>query len=144
MIKECSISHLKQYGVVYARAFACEPWKDDWKAEDAEVHVRELMECPTAYGIEYVVEDEVLGFLLGTSMLFSWGRSFEINDLAVLPEYQGKGIGTKLLERCLSDMKERGIKMVNLITSTDEGLNGYYRKFGFEPAGDVMLMGKEL
>ena len=46
--------------------------------------------------------------ILGASMLFHYGRTFEINDLAVDPAYQGRGIAKTLLEKCKADMKERG------------------------------------
>lgn len=32
-------------------------------------------------------------------MLFHYGRVFEINDLAVAPDFQGRGIATALLEK---------------------------------------------
>ena len=63
------------------------------------------MESKQSYGLEYVMDDKVVGFLLGTSMLFHDGRTFEINDLAVDPEYQGRGIAKKLLARCQEEMK---------------------------------------
>ena len=68
---------------------------------DAVIHVRELLETKTSYGLEYVMDGKVVGFLLGTSMLFHYGRTFEINDLAVDPDYQAAA----LLPRCWSAAK---------------------------------------
>ena len=48
-------------------------------------------------------------------MLFHYGRTFEINDLAVDPIYQGRGIAKELMERMLSDIKEKGMVGVHLI-----------------------------
>jgi ribosomal protein S18 acetylase RimI-like enzyme len=73
-----------------------------------------------------------VGFILGSTMLFHYGKVFEVNDLAVLPDYQRKGIATELLERCLADMEERGIKGINLITANEGMLPGFYGKHGFE------------
>ncbi|XME02970.1 GNAT family N-acetyltransferase [Lachnospiraceae bacterium C1.1] len=64
--------------------------------------------------------------------------------VAVAPKYQGQGIGAKLLERCLSDMKEKGIAAVNLITSNDKKLSGFYEKHGFKRENEVILMGLEI
>ena len=85
-----------------------------------------------------------MGFILGSTMLFHYGRVFEINDLAVLPDYQRKGIATKLLKRCLAAMEERGIKGVNLITANEGILPGFYGKHGFEREDRVILMGREI
>ena len=139
-----TIEHLKQYGEIYAKAFSGEPWHDPWKVEDAQIHVRELMETETAYGLEYVVDGHVAAFLLGTSMLFHYGRTFEINDLAVDPDYQGRGIASILLERCKADMKEQGIVGIHLITSGESFLPDFYEHHGFMRETEVILMGMEL
>lgn len=98
-IKPCTIEHLNQYGAIYAAAFSGEPWNDDWSVEDATIHVGELLEHKQHYGLECVVDGEVAGFILGTSMLFHYGRFFEINDLAVAPRHQRQGIASQLLRQ---------------------------------------------
>ena len=85
------MEHVGRYAQIYAAAFSGEPWNDPWTVEDAEVHVRELLECRQSFGLEYVIDGEIVGFILGTSMLFHYGRTFEINDLAVAPEHQRQG-----------------------------------------------------
>ncbi len=87
--------NLERYAQIYTEAFACEPWNDHWKVEDAKVHIGELLESKQAYGLEYIVDEKVIAFVLGTSMLFSYGRTFEINDLAVDPKYHRQGIAKK-------------------------------------------------
>ncbi len=142
-IKPCTLDHLNRYGAIYAAAFSGEPWNDNWTVEDATVHVKELLESNQHYGLEYVVNGEVAGFILGTSMLFSYGRTFEINDLAVAPKYQHRGIGKALLEKCLEDLKKQDIKGFHLITATEGVLPAFYEKYGFKKENRVMLMGLE-
>ncbi len=143
-IKPIDMNHITRYGEIYATAFSGEPWNDPWKAEDAEIHVRELLETKTSYGLEYVEDEKVVGFLVGTSMLFHYGRTFEINDLAVDPQYQGHGIAKALLEQCKKDMKEQGIVGIHLITSGDGFLPEFYQRHGFKREDQVILMGMEL
>ena len=95
-INPCTIEHLNQYGAIYAAAFSGEPWNDNWTVEDATIHVSELLENKQHYGLECVVDGEVAGFILGTSMLFHYGRVFEINDLAVAPRHQRQGIASRM------------------------------------------------
>ena len=143
-IQLCSLEHIKRYGEIYAAAFSGEPWNDPWKPGDATIHIRELLESKTAYGLEYVIDGEVAGFILGTSMLFHYGRTFEINDLAVDPTYQGRGIAKELMERMLSDIKEKGMVGVHLITANKSFLPEFYERFGFEKEKRVILMGMDL
>lgn len=53
-----------------------------------------------------------------------------IQDIMVHPEYRGRGIGTQIMERLLSRLKEDGIFMVSVIYG-DEALRPFYEKFGF-------------
>lgn len=143
-IRPVTIEHAARYGEIYAAAFSGEPWNDPWDPKDAEIHVRELLDSKQSYGLEYVLDGKVAGFILGTSMIFHYGRVFEINDLAVDPACQGRGIAKTLLERCLSEMKKRGMAGVNLITEAEGFLPGFYEKYGFSREDRVILMGKEL
>ena len=143
-IKPMEAENVARYGDIYAAAFSGEPWNNPWDPADAVIHVRELLESKQSYGMEYVEDGKVVGFILGTSMLFHYGRTFEINGLAVDPAYQRRGIAKKLLERCLADMKARGIAGVHLITAGEGILPAFYEKYGFKKENEVILMGLEM
>ena len=138
------MDHVSRYGEIYAKAFSGEPWNDPWKPEDAVIHVKEILEMKQSYGLEYIEDNMVVGFLLGSSMLFHYGRTFEINDLAVDPAYQGKGIAKMLLEQCIADMKAQDIVGIHLITANESFLPDFYERHGFGREKEVILMGMEL
>ena len=143
-IHPITMEHIQRYGDIYAKAFSGEPWNDPWKPEDAIIHVKEILEMRQSYGLEYVEDSMVVGFLLGSSMLFHYGRTFEINDLAVDPAYQGKGIAKMLLEQRIADMKAQGIVGIHLITANEGFLPDFYERHGFGREKEVILMGMEL
>ena len=143
-IRHCLAEHIERYGEIYAKAFSGEPWNDPWKPEDAVIHVKEILEMKQSYGLEYVQDNTIVGFLLGSSMLFHYGRTFEINDLAVDPAFQGEGIAKLLLDRCIADMRERGIVGIHLITANEGFLPEFYERHGFSREEEVILMGMEL
>lgn len=47
----------------------------------------------------------------------------------VHPDYQGKGIGTELMNRTIAYLKERKIYMISVIF--EEKLLPFYKRFGF-------------
>lgn len=102
--------------------------------------LQELLESKQSYGLEYVLDGKVVGFILRTSMLFHYGRTFEINDLAVDPEFQRRGIAKELLEKCLADIKAQGMVGVHLITAGEGVLPEFYAKYGFKKETEVILM----
>ena len=97
-----------------------------------------------SYGLEYLIDGNVVGFILGSSMLFHYGRTFEINDLAVDPSYQKRGIASKLMDACMADLKAKDFVGVHLITAGEGILPKFYEKYGFKKEDKVILMGADL
>lgn len=58
-----------------------------------------------------------------------------VYDVAVHPDYQGRGIGKALMTRLLSHVSVWRVMLV-----ADGEVQGFYRQFGFAPYDDVMAM----
>jgi len=82
------------------------------------------------FSVIAIIDNEIVGIarLLGDAAIF-----YYINDVWVLPEYQGKGIGTKLVEKLIEHVKETGIPgtSVSLCLMSAKGKEGFYEKLGF-------------
>lgn len=78
-------------------------------------------------------DDKLLGHILLTKVQILDGeKAFETLALApvsVLPEHQGKGIGSALIIASFERAKQLGFSSVIVL-----GHPAYYPKFGFEPA----------
>ena len=57
-----------------------------------------------------------------------------IYDLMVLPEYQGKGVGSELIRRCIDHFPNS-----EWLVQTTEEISGYYEKKGFTVNNDTFL-----
>ena len=57
-----------------------------------------------------------------------------IYDLMVLPEYQGKSVGTELVKRCIEHYPNS-----EWLVQTKKEISGYYKKIGFTVNNDVFL-----
>jgi len=57
-----------------------------------------------------------------------------IYDLMVLPEYQNKGIGKELVERCIEHYPNS-----EWLVQTTKEISGYYEKIGFTVNNDMFL-----
>ena len=79
-----------------------------------------------------------------STMLFHYGRTFDINDLAVDPAYQRKGIAKKLMDQLLADIKAQGMVGAHLITAGEGALPAFYERYGFQKENRVILMGRDL
>lgn len=68
------------------------------------------------------------------------GKSAWFEDLCVLPEERGKGIGPQLLGFVLEAAKKAGALRVTLLTDGDnERAQALYRKLGFKPSSMLMM-----
>jgi predicted GNAT family N-acyltransferase len=60
---------------------------------------------------------------------------FQIHQMVVLPELQGQGLGTQILQGSIAAAIERGARL--LLLNARVAKAQFYQKFGFEPLGDV-------
>lgn len=77
----------------------------------------------------FVYEDPDNEWVVGCCALsVIWEDLAEIRSLAVLDFYQGGGIGRRLIEACLAEARELGIKRVFVLTYEAE----FFKHMGFE------------
>jgi predicted N-acetyltransferase YhbS len=82
--------------------------------------------------IDLVAADSVVvGHVLGAAGTIGGAQLLGVAPLSVAPERQGRGIGSSLMTDLLARAAGAGWPAVVLL-----GNPGYYRRFGFEPAGD--------
>jgi ribosomal protein S18 acetylase RimI-like enzyme len=82
--------------------------------------------------------------IIGTVLAGFDGHRGWIYSLAVLPKFRRKGIGGKLVEKAVDELKNLGCLKVNLqIMEDNSGVQNFYRKSGFV-VEDRISMGKTL
>ena len=64
-----------------------------------------------------------------------WEDLAEIKSLAVSEEHKGKGIGTMLVEECLKEAEELGVKKVFVLTYAQN----FFSKLNFEEVEKIKL-----
>ncbi|MBO5313210.1 MAG: ribosomal protein S18-alanine N-acetyltransferase [Clostridia bacterium] len=76
--------------------------------------------------------DFIVGHLSYTVIL----DECQIINVAVREEYRGRGIGSRLLENLLTELKGRGvIKVLLEVRESNLSAIGLYKKHGFSPVG---------
>ena len=85
---------------------------------------------------DYAVFEDRAGEIIGTVALnVSWEDLAEIRSLAVREDFQAKGLGSRLVEHCLSDAITLGIYRVFTLTYQP----GFFRKLGFNTVDKAVL-----
>ena len=74
-------------------------------------------------------DNKIVGYILFTKIQIGKFEELALAPLAVLPEYQRQGVGSKLIEEGHKIAKEMGYHYVVVL-----GSDKYYPKFGYEKA----------
>ena len=77
--------------------------------------------------------NELIGFL---DVVSNGVTDSYIQDVIVYPEYQGHGIGTRMMEMAIKKLKEDKVYAISVLF--DEKLIDFYKKFGFH----IMMAGQ--
>ena len=78
------------------------------------------------YHIAVYIKEELIGYV---DCVSNGVTDAYIQDLMVRPDYQGKGIGTDLMNKMIAYLKEKRIYMISVVF--EENLKTFYVKFGF-------------
>ncbi len=101
---------------------------------DEAVLIEKLRRSVDVISLVALEEDKVVGHILFSPATIENGEeSFPVlalAPLAVLPEYQNRGIGSKLVENGIQECIKRGHSIITVF-----GHPNYYPRFGFKPAG---------
>lgn len=81
---------------------------------------------------------------IGSVMVGYEGHRGWLNYLAVLPDYQRRGYGRKLIEKAVDELRKLGCPKVNLqIRRNNVSAVEFYKNLGFKE-DDVVSLGKRL
>lgn len=121
----------------------------DYQADCEGVTARALEDLFRAAGLGGRAGDKILrafkkssivrfakaeGGLIGACRAITDGEYHAlVYDVAVRPEYQGRGIGKELMSRLLAEVRVWRVMLV-----ADQQVQGFYEKFGFGVYNDVM------
>ena len=99
-----------------------------WGSYDIEVSKKALEN--TTYSVSVYDEEKIIGYgrLIGDGICFVY-----IHDVMVLPEYQHKKIGTKIMNKLLEKIFEIKLEnpYVRVYLGASKGKEEFYKKFGF-------------
>ncbi|OPX08506.1 hypothetical protein B1964_26385 [Gordonia sp. i37] len=79
-----------------------------------------------------VVDDRVVGFVIGTRGWVGRHPAVGIGPLAVHPDMQGRGVGSALMNALIDSAREQGETLLALLGDPD-----YYDRFGFREAANL-------
>lgn len=84
---------------------------------------------------DFVVAEDKNGIVGACALHILWDDLAEVRSLAVKNEYQGKGIGSRMVRNCLKEARALGIKRVFVLTYQPD----FFRKLRFKDTDKASL-----
>jgi ribosomal protein S18 acetylase RimI-like enzyme len=144
-IRQMQEADLESVRIVDAAAFT--PWWRKLTGKQAALPPRTLanVTCLLEKDPEgcFVAQDG--GCLIGLIFSRTWGSVGWPGTFAVLPDYQGRGIGQRLLAASLAYLRQEPERTIGLETMPDIPSNlGLYLKHGFRLSPPTLLLSKQV
>ncbi|EJC71778.1 GNAT family N-acetyltransferase [Rhizobium hidalgonense] len=141
-IERLALEHLNGAAAVLVGAYSGPPWNENWSLEAAVENVKTVLETPRSIALAAIDGGKVLGIALGIRQRRHAGPVIYLDELSVLPEAQGRGIGTALLSAVFEAAKAEGCNSVWLVSQRDGALSKFYQRCGFAVGGNLGLYSK--
>ena len=125
-------SYLSEIADLFAGAFKCEPWNDDWSDR---VQLNEYLKDVSGnfkglnYGLK--IDGKLAAVSLGTIRHWWEGTNYNIEEFCVDPTLQGQGIGSRFMRLIEADIKAKGLAGIFLQTDNDMPSYKFYLKNGY-------------
>ena len=143
MIQKMQEIHVSQVAELEKLCFSA-PW--------SERSIASELESDYSYWLVAVEDDRVAGYVGSQSCL----PESDVMNVAVYPQYRGRGIGEQLMRRLMEDLREQGMESLTLeVRAGNEPAIRLYEKLGFlqvglrpryyvNPTEDALILRKEL
>lgn len=135
-------SHLLECSKLYIKVFNAEPWNDNWTEEAAFKRLKDIYETPNFEGLVYIDDNKILGAVFGNCEQWYEGKHYNLKEMLVFNEQQGKGIGSLIINSLTSDLKQLGVNTVILFTSKGNKTHNFYIKNGFGELESMAMLAK--
>lgn len=124
------------YGSTRTEELAPVPWTDAQK----DAFIRQQFDAQTTYWDEQYPEAErsiveVDGAPAGRFYVQRWPREIRLVDVALLPDFRGRGVGTELIQRLFSEAAPAG-KAVTIHVEIFNPARALYERLGFVSKGE--------
>ena len=115
-----------------------------WTAQTTYKRIHQVWSHEDGYCLLMKENGVVLGFAMGHMEQFDDLVAYDLVEILIAAEHQGKGFGTRLMRELERQVKDRGASLIQLQSVNNEKHNIFYGKLGYYDSKNLALKGKYL
>ena len=125
---------------LFCTVFSEPPWNEDVSPEEAQRYFENCFSLASFRGFVAESGGRIVGLAAGFLKPWRKGMEFYLDEFCVAPSFQGKGIGSSLLDEIRTRLAEESVFGAILNTERAYPAYSFYLKNGFSDAGLSVLV----
>ena len=129
-----------ELSTLFCAVFSAPPWNEDVSPEEARRYFENCFSLASFRGFVAESGGRIVGLAAGFLKPWRIGMEFYLDEFCVALSFQGKGIGSRLLDEIRTRLAEEGVFGAMLNTERAYPAYSFYLKNGFSDAGLSVLV----
>jgi len=139
-IRKADKNDLKEIANILKTESSKKPYNDKWTKKRAFKEVTGFFKQKDIYIA--IINKKITGFIVSSICLDNKKKAY-IDELWLKSKYQRKGIGKSLVRFIENKYKQKGIKILRLVSSKKSKAFEFYKKVGFKELKHLVFMEKQ-
>ncbi len=131
-------NELEEISKIYMTEFSKFPYNENWTAKKSLEKIKFFYKFYDIYTIK--ANNLLVGFIVINPNFMCPGEVAFGEEMAIMQNFQGKGIGTFVLKKIMEIYKKRGFKRFVGIADTKSKAFNLYKKLGINPSKKDVLI----
>ena len=143
-LRELDDSNFDEIKALFKSVFMGPPWNDDWSDDNQLTeYLLDLTKVRNPIRLGLYEDGELVGISIGDVRHWWGGTDYNIEELCIKTDLQGKGLGSKFMAMIEDYLASKGIYQIFLMTGRNMPAYEFYKKRGFEELTDHVSFFKD-
>lgn len=144
MIRQMQKTDIPACAEIICAVYNNEMWQCRWTMETGVAYLEDYFDTRKFVGFVVEENEKIIGALFAHEKIWWNNSELYVDEMFVLPEMQGNGLGSRLIKTAEKYVKKYSLAGLTLCTNKYAPAPAFYHKNGFEDNEAIMFMYKEL
>lgn len=135
---------IKDCAEILRAVYNNELWQCRWDEDTSQRYISDYFDSAKFVGYCCIEDGKFIGAILCHEKVWWNNSELFVDEMFILPSYQGKGYGSSLINEAENYVREHKFAGFTLSTNKYAPAPKFYKKNGFTEAGHVLYMYKEV